>query len=290
MIKLFTHNDLDGIGCEIVAKHYFGKDKVDVEVCGYNDVNEKFVAFLDEGGYKKYKKVYMTDISISHDLADRVSELDINNFELYDHHKTALFLNNYSFAEVHEMLNDAQKTSGTWLFYKIINPVNDGCCNFFNMIRIYDTWEWKEKNIKAPKYLNDLFKFYGREDFVNISLCNLEKYNENFVYDYIDLILKINKNIEKYCEEKNKKMKVLHEKGYKIGYVCAENNISELGNYLCENNNIDFAMININNESMSLRTIKDIDLSEIAKENGGGGHPKASGFRIKHPNIDFTIN
>ena len=30
----------------------------------------------------------------------------------------------------------------------------------------------------------------------------------------------------------------------------------------------------------SMRTQKDVDLSEIAKNYGGGGHPKASGFMI----------
>lgn len=37
--KLFTHTDLDGVGCAILAYLAFGRENVDVEYCNYNDVN-----------------------------------------------------------------------------------------------------------------------------------------------------------------------------------------------------------------------------------------------------------
>ena len=40
MIKLFTHTDLDGIGCAILAKLAFGEE-VDIEYCDYDNINEK---------------------------------------------------------------------------------------------------------------------------------------------------------------------------------------------------------------------------------------------------------
>ena len=39
--KLFTHCDLDGIGCAILAYFAFGRDNVDVEYCNYDDVGWK---------------------------------------------------------------------------------------------------------------------------------------------------------------------------------------------------------------------------------------------------------
>ena len=38
-IKLFTHTDLDGVGCAILAKLAF--ENVDIEYCNYDDINQK---------------------------------------------------------------------------------------------------------------------------------------------------------------------------------------------------------------------------------------------------------
>ena len=45
-IKLFTHTDLDGIGCAILAYLAFGRENVDVEYCDYSNVNDKVVISL----------------------------------------------------------------------------------------------------------------------------------------------------------------------------------------------------------------------------------------------------
>lgn len=39
MIKLFTHVDLDGIGCGILARLTFGRN-VDVSYCNYDEVDD----------------------------------------------------------------------------------------------------------------------------------------------------------------------------------------------------------------------------------------------------------
>lgn len=38
MVKLFSHTDLDGIGCGILAKLAFGKD-VDISYCDYDNID-----------------------------------------------------------------------------------------------------------------------------------------------------------------------------------------------------------------------------------------------------------
>ena len=40
MVKLFTHTDLDGVGCAVLAKFAFGND-VDIEYCNYDDIDSK---------------------------------------------------------------------------------------------------------------------------------------------------------------------------------------------------------------------------------------------------------
>jgi nanoRNase/pAp phosphatase (c-di-AMP/oligoRNAs hydrolase) len=73
--------------------------------------------------------------------------------------------------------------------------------------------------------------------------------------------------------------------------VFAEQNISELGNELCKMNpDIDFViMVEMGTKKISLRTVRDdIHLGELAKEIGGGGHPKAAGAQFDEQKIiDF---
>jgi len=50
-VKLFTHTDLDGIGCAIVAKLAF--PDVNIEYCDYDNVNEKIKQYIETEEYKK---------------------------------------------------------------------------------------------------------------------------------------------------------------------------------------------------------------------------------------------
>ena len=47
MIKLFTHTDLDGVGCAILAKLTFGAEAVDIEYCNYDDINTKVEEYFN---------------------------------------------------------------------------------------------------------------------------------------------------------------------------------------------------------------------------------------------------
>ena len=78
----------------------------------------------------------------------------------------------------------------------------------------------------------------------------------------------------------DKKVKSIYIKD-NIGYIFADNYASEIGNTACITHpDIDFCVI-IMGSVVSLRTTSDtIDVSEIAKRYGGGGHQKASGFSI----------
>lgn len=70
----------------------------------------------------------------------------------------------------------------------------------------------------------------------------------------------------------------------------AESYLSELGNRLSElHPELDFIAM-VNQETISYRTVKeDVNLSEIAKCFGGGGHPKASGSQVSAYCVDKFI-
>lgn len=61
MVKLFTHTDLDGIGCEILAKIAFGKD-VDVTNSEVSDINKNIKEFLDNPKIMEYMTKFILQI------------------------------------------------------------------------------------------------------------------------------------------------------------------------------------------------------------------------------------
>lgn len=316
-IKLFTHTDLDGIGCAILAYLAFGRESVDVEYCDYSNVNDKVGDFFVNGSPGEYNAVFITDISINNELAMTIDKYAVEDlWHLFDHHATALGLNKYDWCEV-SVMNDTLgiKTSGTELFYTYLRRrgrfehlsvnVTGNIDEFVDIVRDYDTWRWKElgKEGIVCKQVNDLFYIYGREKFIDWALdqiLTLKLYRGISVfpiYSEKDMALldQKQKDIDIYIEEKNKQLfHRVDEVGHTYGVVFAERYFSELGNRLCELN-LDLAyiaMIDISSGTVSYRTIRDdIDVGgEIAHAYGGGGHPKAAGSTFDKDRIQCTVH
>ncbi|MCT8975515.1 DHHA1 domain-containing protein [Clostridium sp. CX1] len=301
-IKLFTHNDLDGVGCAVLALLAF--NKVDVEYCGYNDINDKVKDFIENKEYSNYNHVYITDISINQELAELIENTHPDNFKegfnlcesftLIDHHPTAMELDKYWWCNVITK-NELGKTSGTSLFYNVLqqdDSVNyKGLKEFVELVRQYDTWEWKTiYNNEMSGQLSNLLGLYGKEKFVNKIIKKLETKNK-FEFDETDLLLlELDKDKKQvYFEKKSKELLKQDLQNYKVGIVFADQYISELGNYLAEKFvELDFIVL-IGDKTISYRGIKDIDLGVFAKQFGGGGHPKSAGSQIdKNKQLNYV--
>jgi oligoribonuclease NrnB/cAMP/cGMP phosphodiesterase (DHH superfamily) len=299
-IKLFSHTDLDGVACAILAKIAFGDENVDVEYCNYDDINEKVKEFFDKGLDREYYHVYITDISINESIADEIDKYGCGNWFLFDHHVTALGLNKYGWCNV-EVVSEGTdiKTCGTELFYWELEDLGwftdlsyeqrVGLGQFVNIVRNYDTWRWKEIGEEGLicKQINDLFFILGRDEFIEWTkkkICDGTDLNR---FDKLDeksqeMLDRRQKSIDRYVEIKNEQMWVfLDQFGKFCGIVFAEKYISELGNRLSEMHpELDYiAMIDMAYKKVSYRTIHDdINLgTEIAHHYGGGGHAKAAG-------------
>ena len=316
-IKMFTHTDLDGVGCAILAYLAFGRENVDVEYCDYSNVNDKVEDFFVNGCAGEYDKVFITDISISNELAQAIDKYAVDGlWHLFDHHNTAKNLNAYDWCQVLDVTPITHiKTCGTELFYKYLHVVLDmfQCMNtwsqenikkFVETVRDWDTWRWKELGSDGfiSKLVNDLFNIYGREEFINwviwkqvpIKLQTMRKFPSFTITDWA-LLKQLQKNIARYVEEKSKQLvQRVDEAGRTYGIIFAERYFSELGNRLCEMNPelAYIVMIDISNGKVSYRTIRDdIDLGgEIAHAYGGGGHPKAAGSTFDKERIQRMVH
>lgn len=293
MIKLFTHNDLDGVGCAILARMAFGEYDVDIEYCDYGQIDSRVEDYFNSG--LDYE-CHITDISISNELANKINDSK-KKYQLLDHHATALNLNKFLWCKVQvEDEFTGFKTSGTEMYYRWLIENNylqnkrkgtaSALYDFVELVRDYDTWRWAtlgEDGIIC-KQVNDLLYLYGRNRFID--WCEFRFAFGDFPkLQYTDrLVLEIKqREIDDYVKAKDKQLIVNNLCGRTCGFVFAEKYFSELGNRLCQMHpEIDFiAMIDMKG-SVSYRTVKDdIDLGkDIAQVFGGGGHQKAAGSRF----------
>lgn len=297
-IKLFTHNDADGVGCVVVAGVKHVLSRVDYEICSYNDIDKKIQDFINLKEYLNYNQVYITDISVNPVTADMIQEihtLECQNWKLLDHHKTAEWLNTYDWAEVIIEQNGIKECGTSLFLYELFvfddlaNEINYKLLSVFvELIRSYDTWDWKKNNDHDAKVLNDIFKLIGFEVFIEYYYYvfkNDEIFlgSDLFPDKYIKVLYYLNINRNEYMENKL-------NKGY-LNFVDADGNTyisvlcdrfdctSELGSKLLDKfEPVDYVML-VYDGGIALRSRENIDVSVIAKKHGGGGHKNAAGFK-----------
>ena len=311
MLKLFTHTDLDGIGCALVAYDLLGKDAVHVEFCENSEVDRRVTAFLDSSETSNYDEIIISDLSVSDRVAQRIDNM-IKSSELtyhvalLDHHITALPLNKYEWCRVNEHYpslpwkDGVVKSCGTMMVCDKLasNPtyIRSNCealleknylWQFVNLVRSWDTWDWKGDAVNgdSAKKLNDLFHIRGRDKFIEETLQKFESKNKFELFSNEDELLLEQRDVEinRYIAQKDSQMRKIITQWGIAGYVFAEQYVSQLGNQLCIlHPDIKFSiMVDMSCNSISLRSAENgADVSEIAKHFGGGGHKHAAGFNF----------
>lgn len=181
-------------------------------------------------------------------------------------------------------------------------------------VAAYDTWDWQ--NIpealvyreRIYKILNAMFWYYGAEAWEAIHLDRASRSVVLPVTEEDKIIYDVDqKKCAKTCENALAGMKV-----YNASYVVGYNTVSEdkkspvympYKTALCAASayiadvfeamkkavpDAEIYMILRDSDSISMRTDKDIDLSNIAKLQGGGGHKAAAGISLKGADIVNT--
>jgi oligoribonuclease NrnB/cAMP/cGMP phosphodiesterase (DHH superfamily) len=288
MYKLITHNDLDGLGCAILAKLAF-KNDIEIEYCSSpNDVAEKLFYAYEYKKIYNYNKVYITDCSIPSDKKELFALIEKHkNVSLFDHHKTAVGLNEFPWAKVSVENEKGNLTCGTELWHDFL--IKKGMITprpyFVEQVRLYDTWDWSKQNSQLPKYLNDVVYILGISNFVDTFTDRLKKTDINeltiFNQSERELLNHEQDTINKFVENKTKSAKRIVVNNQSIAVSFADRYQSVLGNKLCHmNNDSDMAiMFNLDDGFVSLRS-SGIDTTPFAIAFNGGGHQQASGGRI----------
>ena len=274
MATLITHNDFDGVTCAVLFKAVWPDGKVYFE--DYKTINDRLWQVVRDN--PKDTEIYITDICPENnpELVNLLEGMD--HLLLFDHHKTALPFDEYSFAHV--------KTGvcGAALFYEfLVFHYPKIMLSFEKLVwyaNDYDLWKHESP---LSKQINKLLYLYGRDRFIQRFLdspdpkcwmpgeellLELEQERQDrYIQEVIDTTPKI------YFDE--------FGRYHKIAY--AEQYTSELGHSMLKKHpEIDFVIIiNLRNWTASLRSRPGgVDVSEIAKRKGGGGHLAAAGYTL----------
>lgn len=288
MYKLLSHNDLDGVGCGILAKLAFGK-QAKVRYNSISDLNREVEWFLENDNKETF--LFITDLAVNEENEKRLDAFYQAGGRLQhiDHHKTSLQFNDYDWGHVLIEDDKGKLTSATSLFYEYLVEqelieASNVITEFVELVRQYDTWEWENNNNQQAQRLNALFYLVSIDEFEEKMISRLQLSN-NFYFDEFEIkILDMEDNkMERYIRRKKRQLIQTKVGDHYAGIVHAESYHSELGNELGkEYPHIDYIVIlNMGGKRVGFRTIHDnVDLSEVAGYFGGGGHAKASGCSL----------
>ena len=218
----------------------------------------------------KGKNVVVLDFSFDNKTTKKMIK-QAANLLVIDHHKSAV-------VELHDIANthfDMTK-SGAMLSWEWFHPGKEPP-KFIQYIMDRDLWKWELPYSK---------EFSAAFDMVPFEFEEFEKYEDDSVFDDAvkrgSYILAYSKTvIKKVCDKAVPKK--LH--GHDVMVVNSSHWMSEIGSRLAPD--CDFALIWYYDHAkqeckVSLRAFHDnIDVSEISKKFGGGGHKKAAGFTLK---------
>ena len=228
------------------------------------------------------KRVVILDFSYNNATTKALIE-QAEELWVIDHHKSNM-------VELHDISNthfDMTK-SGAMLAWEFFHPGKEAP-KFISYIQDRDLWQWELPYSK---------EFSAAFDMVPWNFDEYEKFEGDSVFDDAvkrgSYILAYSKTvIKKICDKATKRK----YKDYDVMVVNSSHWMSEIGSTLAKD--CDFAMIWYYDHDaciykISLRAFHDtMDVSEIAKAFGGGGHRKAGGFvlpKTTHPDSIFDID
>lgn len=322
-----SHTDLDGYAPEILTRlsnttkgRFEMRDFVHANYHNFDRELEKVIAEIEEDVEEEEQETYddyaivITDISPNEvSTWEYLHEMYLRGVSVIvlDHHITKKDIAApYEWAIIEDTFND-RLTAATELYYEYLVDkkhleANKMVASFVELVRSYDTWDWDHTDNLLAKDLNTYFYLINPSDFVKTihSALSGSTNAEEFAFNegqqlLVDVENKREKNyIRKAMSKMMEKNLTYLVNGEsltgKVGFMFAENYISQLGNEASKaNEHLDFiVMINMSGRSVSLRTIReDKNVGEIAHENwGGGGHSKAAGFTFdESTGIDLLL-
>lgn len=277
---LVTHRGcLDGSTCALVFLAAGGKEENIYFTFPQHDDSDDIVNYLAE---THDGPIFVADMSISLGLATKLDQRGVD-ITLLDHHATAIPLNKFDWCEI-EVEN--QRAGGKML-YDFLNNNMKLSFRFHAYNRLVELADDNDRWVRQYPESQDLVTFHDAiEQDAFIERFRKEasvKFNKEEQY----LIDAYKAKRERYVERKKRSAVFFSRKlqghNVRVGLVEAGTHQSILGNSMCEDPELDCDIaVMCSGRSVNLRSSDrcPVDLSKIAKINGGGGHFRAAATSI----------
>ena len=239
----------------------------------FDDVAFVPAQYGDEPPYVKDQDVFILDFSYPPDVLQHLCD-DAKSVVLLDHHKTAVeTLDDFRHAKLRKTVDTTK--SGARLTHDYLR--DEGLIDYNTWLVDYtedrDLWRWR---LPYSREIDAVLGSYPL-DFEVWSL--LAARNPETLVEQGVAILRFKKQV---VDEHVKRAGSMVLGGYRVPYVNATMFQSEIAGALAEGHPFGVCYFDKDDglREFSLRSRKGgVDVSEVAKKYGGGGHANAAGFR-----------
>jgi len=229
---------------------------------------------LNNVNMDKNTYVIFADFSLKrHALIDLSKK--VNCITIFDHHKTvqAELIN---LPENIDVVSDMKK-SGATICLREFGPYMYLKPEIFEYIQDRDIWEWK---LPHSREVSEYLK-------LKVIPNDIDSFATVYESFHLEEAVEIGKNLLQYQEHqvqaKIHKAKDIVFEGVEMKVINATENISELGNAICNQYNKPTMMYFITDDNSVICSMRSLDtladVSIIATKHGGGGHRNACGFK-----------
>lgn len=280
MITVLVHSDLDGCGAAVLARIAF--EDVEIRCCNYEDIDKYTHLCLDQG---ETKQLFIVDISPqSKAVYKRLDELHTaGDIEIVclDHHATSVELVDHPWG-LHDDTSCGTGMFLAWLLHYDYLVESDELARFALAVWAYDTWQLDSDARPRGEMLHRLYSFMGRDRFIATFVDDLDADTETVIEELDEMLLDQQKRyIEEVIETQFKRILPVDSKGRGYSVTHCEENIFQVGSEILTRFPRVLYAVNLRPASNTCQICSrkgGVDVSEIAKSLGGGGHPSAAGF------------
>ncbi|KRL27962.1 dhha1 domain protein [Limosilactobacillus frumenti DSM 13145] len=302
LIKVFSHNDLDGFGAPLLLKAVQPTMLANVEIsmtnCGAGRIDDEFAKWLTTSEASQTTDVYIMDMTPDSDYTfQQLNSNFANHWLVFDHHESEAELRNKYAANSIVATNPDIAPSATslvwdWLhqqahFADLSEQRQKNLAYLVELIRAYDTWDWQNDPDMSDQERQDadnfdqLFWFNPLQDSAAFVENVLSTDWQNYAAQNSLLIKTLNERRAKYLKSHLKDTLITQIDGHTFGVVYASDYKSEIAHELLKEHPDAEAALVISPVSVSLRSNGKLDVAKFAEKYfNGGGHADAAGGRL----------
>ena len=243
LIKLFSHNDLDGFGAPLLLKTLqpvmFEDTEFEMTNCGAGRIDEELSRWMQTAEVGRFTDVYIMDMTPDSDYTFKLlNERFANHWLVFDHHESEAELRQKYAANSIVPADPTVNPSATSL-----------------------VWDWLKQQSSFAKVVNTSWQQYQKENRL--------------------LIRTLNERRAKYLKSHLKDVLITDIDDHKFGVVYASDYKSEIAHeLLVQHPEVDAALV-VSPVSVSLRSNGKLDVAKFAEKYfNGGGHADAAGGRL----------